>query len=235
MKPVIIDTHDLRKDRQLYNYEKISKCIRDKNYNDIRNKKNCNVKELDRLLEDLGITLEHLVDKCIECEILFTSIVRNISIQSSRQGSLDETYLIEQMSLNLEKIGINIKQNGDYTATNQGKIIKTQDARKLSKTERLKSFDGTICNEKNEIKGWIFSKITYSKGGHQDNVFQEANNICEWVEKFYSDKIDIFYIIIDTDLLKDLNEIQNKFKNISNLFIGDHVKFQEYFINKKLI
>ena len=143
MKPVIIDTHDLRKDRQLYNYEKISKCIRDKNYNDIRNKKNCNVKELDRLLEDLGITLEHLVDKCIECEILFTSIVRNISIQSSRQGSLDETYLIEQMSLNLEKIGINIKQNGDYTATNQGKIIKTQDARKLSKTERLMPF---ICD-----------------------------------------------------------------------------------------
>ena len=41
--------------------------------------------------------------------------------------------------------------------------------------------------------------------------------------------------MIDTDLLKKMNELKNKFEKISNIFIGDHIEFQEFFINKKLI
>ena len=57
----------------------------------------------------------------------------------------------------------------------------------------------------------------------------------KWVRNFYSDKSYIFCIVIDTDLLIDLNKLKNKFKKISNIFIGDHIEFQEFFINKKLI
>jgi hypothetical protein len=148
MKPVIIDTHDLRKDRQLKNDEKISKCIRDKNYNDIRNKNNCNVKKLDRLLKHLDMTLEQLVNKCIIDELFLKSIVMNISILASRQGSLDETYVIKEMNLILKKIGINILNNGDYTAIKEGKILKTKDVKNFSRLDRLKSFDGVIFNKK---------------------------------------------------------------------------------------
>jgi hypothetical protein len=235
MKPVIIDTHDLRKDRQLKNDEKISKCIRDKNYNDIRNKNNCNVKKLDRLLKHLDMTLEQLVNKCIIDELFLKSIVMNISILASRQGSLDETYVIKEMNLILKKIGINILNNGDYTAIKEGKILKTKDVKNFSRLDRLKSFDGVIFNKKNETIGYLFAKITYGEGGHQDNVFEEADQLCEWVRNFYSDNKLIFCIMIDTDLLKKLNELKNKFKKISNIFIGNHVEFQEFFINKKLI
>lgn len=235
MKPTKILTRDLRKYRQLKNDETISKCIRDKNYDGIENKKNCNIKELYRLLEKLDITLEKLVNKCIDDELLLKSIVMNISILSSRQGKLDETYVIE--IINSTKIGINIKENGNYTAIKKrGTILKTKDAKKISEFDRLKSFDGAIFNEKNEIIGYLFAKITYGEGGHQDNVFKEADELCEWVRNFYSDnKLYIFCIMIDTDLSVKFNKLKNKFKKISNIFIGDHIEFQEFFINKKLI
>ena len=236
MKPTKILTRDLRKYRQLKNDETISKCIRDKNYDGIENKKNCNIKELYRLLELLDITLEKLVNKCIDDELFFKVVVKDISIKSSRQGKLDETYVIKEMNLILEKIGINIRNNGDYTAIiKEGKILKTKDVKNFCKHDRLKSFDGVVFNKKNEIIGYLFAKITYGEGGHQDNVFKEANQLCEWVRNFYSDKSYIFCIVIDTDLLIDLNKLKNKFKKISNIIIGDHIEFQEFFINKKLI
>jgi hypothetical protein len=235
MKPTKILTRDLRKYRQLKNDETISKCIRDKNYNGIKNKKNCNTNQLYRLLELLDITLVQLVNKCIDDEYLLKSVVMNISILSSRQGKLDETYVIKEMNLNLEKIGINIRNNGNYTAIKEGKILKTKDVKNFSKLDCLKSFDGLVFNKKNEIIGYLFGKITYGEGGHQDNVFKEAYELCEWVRNFYSDNKLIFFIMIDTDLLKKMNELKNKFEKISNIFIGDHIEFQEFFINKKLI
>lgn len=235
MKPIRIPTSNLREHRQLKNDETISKCIRDKNYNGIENKKNCNINQLYKLLKRLGLTLEELVNKCIIDELFLKSVVMNISILSSRQGKLDETYVIE--IINSTKIGINIKENGNYTAIKKkGIIVKTKDAKKISEFDRLKSFDGAIFNEKNEIIGYLFAKITYGEGGHQDNVFKEADELCEWVRNFYSDnKLYIFCIMIDTDLSVKLNKLKDKFKKISNTFIGNHVEFQEFFINKKLI
>jgi len=39
----------------------------------------------------------------------------------------------------------------------------------------LKSFDAKISGI---INGWIFAKITYTNGGHQDNVFVRSSSIC---------------------------------------------------------
>ena len=68
--------------------------------------------------------------------------------------------------------------------------------RNIDLSECLKSFDGKITGL---ISGWIFAKIVIGSGGHQDNVFEEANNLCEWIIKF-SDINDIYIILIDTDL-----------------------------------
>jgi hypothetical protein len=62
------------------------------------------------------------------------------------------------------------------------------------------------------INGWIFAKVVIGKGGHQDNVYEETNNLCEWIlqyNKIHNKGIDeIFIILIDTDLIEKLNELK---------------------------
>jgi hypothetical protein len=43
------------------------------------------------------------------------------------------------------------------------------------------------------------AKIVIGNGGHQDNVFEETCNFCEWVLNF-GDKNDIYIVLIDTNL-----------------------------------
>ena len=53
------------------------------------------------------------------------------------------------------------------------------------------------------VKGWVFAKVAFGKGGYQDNVFSEAHEFGEWVEKHGRDDkiyIYIYIMLIDTDL-----------------------------------
>lgn len=93
----------------------------------------------------------------------------------------------------------------------------------------MKSFDAKISGKCN---GWIFAKMTYSHGGHQDNVFEEAHHMCEWILKFGNVK-DIYVILIDTDLNKEFNELKVKYHK-NNLFVGNHIELQKHFIEKYL-
>jgi len=99
----------------------------------------------------------------------------------------------------------------------------------FEKNDCLKSFDGQI---KGKINGYIFAKITISGGGHQDNVFEEAHCMGEWMVKY--GKPDEFYILlIDTDLTKQFNELYEKYHK-NNILVVNHIDFQKFLINEGL-
>ena len=74
------------------------------------------------------------------------------------------------------------------------------------------------------------AKVCYGSGGHQDNVFEEMYNYCEWVDKYYNDtnNEELFVCLIDTDLTRQFDELKNKYSHIKNLLIVNHVDFQHY-------
>ena len=56
----------------------------------------CNIKELSRLLEDLDIDEERLINKCTD-DLLFAKVVaRQISKMASRQGTKDEALILQK-------------------------------------------------------------------------------------------------------------------------------------------
>ena len=56
----------------------------------------CNIKELHRLLEDLDIDEERLINKCAD-DLLFAKVVaRQISKMASRQRTKDETIILQK-------------------------------------------------------------------------------------------------------------------------------------------
>jgi hypothetical protein len=77
----------------------------------------------------------------------------------------------------------------------------------------------------------MFAKIVYGNGGHQDNVFDEANNLCEWIVKFHKNTDLLFVLIIDTNLLIKFNKLKDNYKEITNIIISNHFDFQNYIIS----
>ena len=79
-----------------------------------------------------------------------------------------------------------------FRPTKDGCILTNNQYKKsgLKKNDCLKSFDAKLSGK---VKGWVFAKVAYGKGGHQDNVFAEAHEFGEWVEKHGSpDKLYIY-------------------------------------------
>lgn len=105
-----------------------------------------------------------------------------------------------------------------------GSIVSKQ-FKKNIKDKTLKSFDAKISGV---INGFMFAKIVYGSGGHQDNVFEEANNLCEWIVKFHKNNELLFVLIIDTDLLIKFNKLKDYYKDIKNIIISNHYDFQKY-------
>ena len=74
---------------------------KDCNYKDERKEREQNnIKELDRLLEDMNIDEKKLRDKCRENEDLKIVVSRLIKINPSRQGSLDEKKFLKIVKKN---------------------------------------------------------------------------------------------------------------------------------------
>ena len=99
-----------------------------------------------------------------------------------------------------------------------GSIVSKQ-FKKNIKDKTLKSFDAKISGV---INGFMFAKIVYGSGGHQDNVFEEANNLCEWIVKFHKNNELLFVLIIDTDLLIKFNKLKDYYKDIKNIIISSN-------------
>lgn len=227
IKPIKIDYKNARVDRQKLNDKYVFDAI--KNKKDIN--KYANINELNRVLKNIAITRDELLNKCENDDILTSILAGRISKKASRQGCKDEDVQIQVCSYIANKKNINITKLGcsDYRPTKDGKIVSKKEMKnqKITKDMCLKSFDAKITGL---INGWIFAKVVFGNGGHQDNVFIEADNICEWVSSYRKNDNDIYVILIDTD--KDIQYLKNKYKSIKNILIVNHYEFQDYLINK---
>lgn len=229
INPIKLDFNNLRFMRQKINNNNVYNSIKNKNKELLY--KYCNKKELDRVLKETELNIEELILECSKNDITNKILSGRISIKSSRQGSKDESIQIDLCKniANNFKINIINLNSKEYRPKKDGQIIteKEMKEKKIKKENCLKSFDGKI---EGKLNGWIFSKIVFGKGGHQDNVFEEADNLCDWIKKFQKEENIIYFLIIDTDLNKKFEDLKNKYLNFKNIYICDCYNFQEYII-----
>ena len=227
LKPIILNIANLREERQNINYLLASESIKARDLT-----KNINLKAFERVMTYSNKSKDEILDQCANDQDYCMLLSMTIAINASRQGTSDEALQINICNSTSSKCGITLSNltTTDFRPTKTGKIItkKEQKEKKILKSDCLKSFDAKISGK---INGWVFAKITLISGGHQYNVFEEAHTFCDWVVKF-GKKSEIYIILWDTDLtLKFINELQEKYKNIDNIIIGNHVKIQQYFID----
>tara|TARA_B110000211_G_scaffold234646_1_gene305332 strand:+ start:6333 stop:6995 length:663 start_codon:yes stop_codon:yes gene_type:complete len=215
--------------RQRINNEAVFQSIRGGNMPLFR--KNINTKEFVRVLLEVDMSEQCLLDRCRADTTLNRVLSGRISKNASRQGISDEETQLKSCTQTAAQLGITITNLSSiaYRPTKSGDIISRAQMkqRNIPKDACLKSFDGKISGA---IDGWIFAKIVYGSGGHQDNVFEEADILGNWVDTYQRECNDIFVILIDTDLDTKLQCLKKKYQSVSNLFIGNHVEFQEYLI-----
>lgn len=226
LKIINLNLLNLRNNRQNLN----NKLVYNEIINGKINEKNINNKKFIRIINELNISKEEILQKC-KNDIYFAKLLSiNISKISSQQGNKDEYLQLYIINKICNKCNIYINNIEKYRPTKDGKIISEKEYKtnKISKLDCLKTFDAKITGK---INGWIFAKVVIGNGGHQDNVFQEAIYLCDWVikNKIYN---EYFFILIDTDMYKRFNEISQKYNNITPfLIVCNHITIQEYFIN----
>jgi hypothetical protein len=228
LEPTKIKFNELRNNRQQLNNKLVFKAIKSKNIDDI--KKYSNENELERVLNETNKTIQDLLVSCSTNDIMNIILSGRISKKSSRQGNKDEETQLQICNNFSKNYGIFIEKlkNTEYRPSKiDGKIISFDEMKKnnILKTECLKSFDAKITRNMN---AWIFAKVVYGNGGHQDNVFEEANILCEWIEMFHKTSNDLFVLLIDTDQITQVNILKEKFKHLKNILITDHYDFQKY-------
>jgi len=244
----VLDCKNLREERQRINNEMVFDSIQK---NDMKSfYKYINVKELDRVLSEQNMCkdihngagdlfdADKLIQYSRENKRFARLLSGRISKNASRQGTKDEELQLSTCHLTTSKYGVYIENltTTAYRPTKCGSIISgdqcvsvaSEDTTKFMKNDCLKSFDGRISGK---ISGWIFAKVVYGMGGHQDNVFEEAHTFCHWVKNF--GKADQLYVVlIDTDLVAAFQTLKNAFVGIDHLLITNHVDFQKYIVSR---
>ena len=139
----------------------------------------CNKEQLKRTIKYLDIEFDDLIEKCKEDNMFCKLLSMNISISASRQGSTDEHFIFDECNKFLDNFDSKIKKLGvnDKIPSECGNILSKKEHDKKYTNRKYKSFDGELVGK---IHGWIFAKICYGSGGHQDNVFIEANEMAQW-------------------------------------------------------
>ena len=218
---IVEDFSKIREERQKNNYLLVE--------NSGFSTKHINVKALNRVCEHLGMNKEQLMNQSEQFKKLLSM---QVSVNSSRQGTKDEGYVIDGISKYLNKHNISLRNLGthDKIPLQDGKILSRKDCKKLNvpKNEQLKSFDfeGSVFNK--TILG--FAKICVGDGGHQDNVFLETVSLLEWVDK-HGDNNHLYIAMIDglnNKATKKYNSLKQKYLHLKNVFIGDHQEVQKH-------
>jgi hypothetical protein len=114
--------------------------------------------------------------------------------------------------------------------TKNGVIINEQYMTKktIPTDECWKSFDGEITGK---IKGYISAKVAFGSGGHQDNVFNELDDLANWWREFKKNTQEVLVLMIETDLDYKVDCLIEKYKHNNNIIIANHYSFQEFIIN----
>ena len=228
-----------RSERQRVNKLLVYAALQEKN--GLKLKENINTNEFERVIHELGeldigldLTSDEKVYKYLfsQGDVFHKILSGRISKLASRQGSKDEELQIKTCNITGSKYGVyieNLSATAYRAIKNEKQIITNQQIKNnnVQKCDCLKSFDGKISGK---INGWVCAKVCFGSGGHQDNVFAEIYQYCDWVEKYKQEDDEIFVMLVDTDLLKLLNELKEKTKHIKNLYIFDHIEFQKYII-----
>jgi hypothetical protein len=227
LSPIVLDCSNLRNERQKINNLSTLNALIEANYELL--KKISNEKEIERVLIELDTSMDTIFDKCKSDVIFAKTLAGRIAIMASRQGTKDEELQLNTCNLTTSKFGITIENLNAtaYRPTKCGKIVNKQECKKYEKNDCLKSFDGKIDGR---VKGWIFAKVVFGNGGHQDNVFEEAHTFCDWVCKFGNDG-ELYVVLIDTDLTSQFEELKKKYHK-DNVLVVNHIDFQQYIIDR---
>jgi hypothetical protein len=229
IQPIKLDCQNLRLIRQNQNNKSVYDAIQTKNKEQLLQVIN-NI-EFERVLQETNLSIDQLIDKCSQDHITNIILSGRISKNATRQGTKDEELQINVCKETASKYGITISTlpNTAYRPTKSGEIISLQmmKDKNISKDECLKSFDGKI---EGQINGWIFAKVVYGNGGHQDNVFEEADTLCKWVVDYQQNNNILYVILLDTDLDCKKRVLVEKYQHIKNILITNHFEFQNYII-----
>lgn len=229
-KPIKQNFEDIRKVRQTNNNKIVYESLINDDLKTLH--KNINTIELERTLIDLLITESEFISKCKDDNMFAKLASRIISKNASRQGSKDETEQIRTCNITSKKCGIYIENltATELRPTKDGLIVSKHEMKikEIPKDCCFKSFDAKISGK---LSGFITAKVAYGSGGHQDNVFEEMDTLAGWWEKYKSESEEFLIILIDTDLITKLTTIKEKYKNVNNVKVFNHLEFQEYMIN----
>lgn len=232
--PIKQNFKDIRNVRQTNNNKIVYESLLEGNLKKLNDNKNPQAYE--RYLEYLEITQEELLLKCKDDHLFAKSTSMCISKNASRQGSKDEAEQLRTCNITAEKCGIIIKNLNalEFRPTKDGSIV-SNDEMKIKQVKKdccLKSFDAKISGK---INGFISAKVAYGSGGHQDNVFEELDTLAEWWEKYKTEIEEFLIILIDTDLITKFTTIKEKYRNVNNIKIFNHIEFQQYMITSYYI
>lgn len=220
-----VDVSNLRTERQKYNDQLVYNLLTNKTPK-VEIEKNINAKALERILVEEKMTYDELLENC-KTDFITRSVARNISINASRQGKVDEKLIIDGVSSVMTNWGVKIKGtdvNG-IRFCNDGRVLdgKTFKKENLDKdVDSMKSIDATI---EGRVEGYIFAKVVIGGGGHQDNVLIESLKFIDWVNRF-SEANKLYVVLVDGE---DLTKIKNLEKD--NLWIVNHIEFQKRLID----
>jgi hypothetical protein len=185
-----------------------------------------NFKSLDRLAELLETDRNSIYEKCKADYEYALTVAHGTAILASRQGSKDESYVLDEINRVSSGYGIYVQSlnNQDLRPTKDGRLLNKEEFKKsgLDKLECLKSLDGAINGE---VEGYVFAKICFGEGGHQDNVFHEAAHFADWAHQYGEDG-KVYVILIDTDLIDKFNRLKSNYDS-NTVWVVDHVEFQK--------
>ena len=229
IKSIKRDFKLMRKDRQLYNNTELYTIIKDNDK--VRFHQKCNNKALLRYIKFLEISFEDIWNRCLIDDIFCKSTVMYVAKSATRQGGKDEKEQLKTCNETSKKLGINIEKLSSTAirATKNGKIITQKQMKELNieKHECLKSFDAKITGK---MKGYISAKITFTNGGHQDNVFEELDAMANWWNIFKNESEEYLILLIDTDLTSQVQNLNKKYEHCHNIKVFNHYEFQNYII-----
>ena len=123
VEPIQIDCKDLRVERQKESNNTMLKLLQSGDITLV--KRYCNINEFGRLLEDLDIDEQKLINKCAD-DLLFAKVVsRQISKMASRQGTKDEAFILQKCNETTSKVGIYVEYLSTvaYRPTKDGRIL----------------------------------------------------------------------------------------------------------------
>ena len=231
--PIKINCKNLRVERQQENNRVMFRALITKDSFLVKHL--CNNNELFRVLTELSeifmrpFALEELLYKCSFDYIYAMTLAGRISKVSSRQATKDEAYILAKCNQTVSQVGIEITNlsTTEFRPTKDGRVLTNKQYKQsgLQKSSCLKSFDARISGR---VSGWVFAKVAFGSGGHQDNVFTEANEFGEWVQK-YGEACKLYVILIDTDLTSQFQELRDKFQG-RNILVCDHFGFQMFLL-----